>query len=186
MERKNNVSRETFLDIKKTLGRKTMNKRILIAGGIMHGKTTLAKKLAKELGLPHFCTDSKKDTRHIEDGITYAPDDLQWKEYSAYALTNWLITPEAKIVEGIAAIRALRKWYEHPELHPNQNEAPIDRLIIITTPAPKATFTPEQNRTNKGHDTILAKTLPLLPDSIEIEYVDHRRTLIFARIKELL
>jgi len=69
--------------------------RILIAGIPRAGKTTLAATLERE---------HKLSARHTD---TLIP--LGWSEASD-AAAQWIDEPGPWIIEGVAAIRALRKW----------------------------------------------------------------------------
>ena len=76
-----------------------MTKRVLICGGPRTGKTTYGKKLAEELGCKLISTD---------DFI-----DLGWSECSAH-VAELIHDPDgAWVIEGVAAVRALRKTLEH-------------------------------------------------------------------------
>ena len=69
--------------------------RILIAGIPRAGKTTLAATLEREHRIKALHTD------------TLIP--LGWSEASD-AAAKWLDEPGPWIIEGVAAVRALRKW----------------------------------------------------------------------------
>jgi adenylate kinase family enzyme len=69
--------------------------RILIAGIPRSGKTTLATTLEREHKLRVFHTDS------------LIP--LGWSEASDVA-SGWIEQPAPWIIEGVAVVRALRKW----------------------------------------------------------------------------
>ena len=71
--------------------------RIVIAGGPKCGKSTASEALGERLGVMRV--------RHTDDLIR----SHKWSEASAEAAT-WLDMPGPWIVEGVAAVRALRKW----------------------------------------------------------------------------
>lgn len=89
--------------------------KILILGAPCAGKTTLAKKLGTERGIP---------VRHIDDLIGV----LDWSGASAEA-ARWMEEPGPWIIEGVQGARALRKWLE---AHPTG--APADQLILCEEP----------------------------------------------------
>lgn len=69
--------------------------RIVVIGGPRCGKTTRAKALAAT-GVP---------ARHTDDLI----GRLDWSAASA-EVSRWLDLPGPWVIEGVAAVRALRKW----------------------------------------------------------------------------
>ncbi len=87
--------------------------RIGIAGGPRTGKTTLARSMGLELGLPVLSTDQVMD--------------LGWSETST-EVTRWFSTPDV-IIEGVALGRALRKW-----LAVNPQGKPLDILHVLVLP----------------------------------------------------
>ena len=87
---------------------------VLILGVPRAGKTTLAGKLGKQHGI---------EPRHTDDLIS-----LGWSEASDHALT-WLAEPGPWIVEGVAAVRALRKWLRAPHAGP-----PPFRIVWLGSP----------------------------------------------------
>lgn len=80
--------------------------RIAICGWPGTGKTTLALRLAAELGLPLRSTDG-----------------VEWHE-AAGIVAGWMYGPEW-IIEGVAVPRAFRRWREQNPGKP----PPVDRLI---------------------------------------------------------
>lgn len=83
---------------------------IVIAGAPRTGKTTLGKDLASKSGAPLY---------HTDDLI-----ELGWSEASEKVARHWLNLPGPWIIEGVAAVRGLRKflrWYP--------GEQPCDRVI---------------------------------------------------------
>jgi len=73
-----------------------MSKRIVICGGCRTGKTTLAERLAKETG-------------HYLKGTDSLIEHADWSRASEIA-SYWFDIEGDWIVEGVAAVRALRKW----------------------------------------------------------------------------
>ncbi len=69
--------------------------RIVVIGGPRCGKTTRAKALAAT-GVP---------ARHTDDLI----GRLDWSAASA-EVSRWFALPGPWVIEGVAAVRALRKW----------------------------------------------------------------------------
>lgn len=114
--------------------------RIVIVGGPRTGKTTLAAKLAHDLGCSPLCTDS---VMH-----------LGWSESSAEVAT-WFLQPGPWVIDGVAAVRALRKWFR---LAPTL--APCDSVIYLQQP--RVPQTPRQEGTAKGCATIWRDVHPLL------------------------
>lgn len=108
--------------------------RILIAGGPKTGKTTLAARLAKELGVTPRCTDEVMG--------------MGWSESSAEA-AKWLDAPKY-VIEGVACARALRK-----SLAANPDGKPCDVLYMLTTP--HAELTPGQSAMTKGIATVFSE-----------------------------
>ncbi len=88
-------------------------RRVVIAGGPKSGKTTLAEDFS-----PHGWV------RHTDELI----DDYEWSEQSELVAADWFTEPGPWVIEGTAAIRALRKALA---MRP---EAPCDILIWINEP----------------------------------------------------
>lgn len=68
--------------------------RIVITGIPGAGKTTYAAELRKETGIVPLATD---ELMH-----------LPWSEQSD-AVTGWILSPDPYLIEGVAAVRGLRK-----------------------------------------------------------------------------
>jgi hypothetical protein len=115
--------------------------RIVIAGGPKTGKTTLAGRLAVELG----CTP-----RHTDSLIpTHA-----WSDASL-AVASWFDAPGPWIAEGVAAPRALRKW-----LAANTGGRPADRVVRLGQP--HVPWSTGQGAMAKGCARIWGEILPEL------------------------
>lgn len=117
-----------------------MTHRLAIAGGPRTGKTQLARKLAAHLGCALRCTD---------DLIP-----LGWSNDSAVAAT-WFDDPNGFVIEGVAVVRALRKW-----LASHAEGKPCDRVVWLDIP--KVQLTREQLVMAKGCETIWRGVRPLL------------------------
>lgn len=117
----------------------------MIAGCPKAGKTSAAVVVARQLGLPEAAI------MHTDDLVNVLP----WSAASA-EVSTWLDEPGPWIVEGVAAVRALRKWLDaHPE------GTPCDRFVWYREPL--MTLTPAQAAMAKGCETVLSKILaPLL------------------------
>jgi adenylate kinase family enzyme len=88
--------------------------RTVIIGPPKAGKTTLGRALAGETGVR---------IRHTDDLI----DELDWSSCSERIATEWFAEPGPWIIEGVAAVRALRKW-----LVANAHGAPCDTIIALS------------------------------------------------------
>ena len=103
--------------------------RIIIAGGPRTGKTTLAGQLAAQLHL---------DQLHTDDLIA----GHSWSTL----IMGWIEEPGPWVIEGVAAVRGLRKWLE---AHGGQ---PCDQVIWMVRPLEQ--LTPGQLTMMKGCQTI--------------------------------
>lgn len=112
-------------------------KRIVIIGGPRTGKTTLALALADWFGV---------DVMHTDDLI----GSLDWSAASEHVATVWMSKPGPWILEGVAAVRAIRK---RVALH--QGERPCDEVIVLETP--RVELTKGQAAMAKGHARIWAE-----------------------------
>jgi adenylate kinase family enzyme len=119
-------------------------RRILIGGAPRTGKSTLALKLAAELGLDPLAVQPTDDLAGV----------LEWSEASAEAM-HWLEQSGPWIVEGTMAVRALRKW-----LVAHQEGQPYDEFIWLT--APFVPLNKGQSAMAKGAETILKGIVPEL------------------------
>lgn len=119
--------------------RKARTVRLVIVGGPKTGKTTLAESLP----LPALHTDDLIGQR-------------DWSSASAEVAT-WFDRPGPWVVEGVAAVRALRKWLA---LHPDG--VPCDEVRVLD--APKAERTAEQDAMATACATVWAEVEPLLAE----------------------
>lgn len=97
-------------------------------------------------------------------GHVFHTDDLMHLEWSEASLTasQWFSQPGDWTVEGVAAVRALRKWMS---ANPGK---PCDRVVWLSQP--KVTRTPGQNNMAKACETIWREILPELRSrGVEIE-----------------
>ena len=111
--------------------------RVCIVGGPRTGKTTLASTML--------------DPLHTDDLI----GALDWSAVSEIIATQWIPKPGPWVIEGVALVRALRKWIER-----NAAGKPCDRVIVLRTP--KVELTPGQAAMAKGHETIWREVEPQL------------------------
>lgn len=121
-----------------------MISRIVIAGGPRTGKTTFAHDMVGG--------DDPRDRREHADVLVLHTDNLAhlgWSEASA-AAALWLDAPGPWIVEGVAAVRALRKWIA---AHPDGK--PCDVVYWLTDPVVERT--PGQVTMAKGCATVWAE-----------------------------
>ena len=86
--------------------------RTVIVGGPKTGKTTLSDQMSDQYNAP---------VMHTDDTI-----GMGWSEGSAEVAT-WFGQSGPWIVEGVAAVRALRKW-----LAANPEGQPCDRVLYLT------------------------------------------------------
>jgi hypothetical protein len=88
--------------------------RIVIVGPPKAGKTTLGRDLAESSGV---------QLRHTDDLI----GELDWSGCSERIASEWFAQPGPWIIEGVAAVRALRKW-----LVGNREGRPCDQIIALS------------------------------------------------------
>jgi hypothetical protein len=115
--------------------------RIVIVGGPRAGKTTFATKLGAELGAP---------VRHTDDLIGICG----WSDASA-RVAAWFDEPGPWVVEGVAALRALRKW-----VAAHATGSPAD--VVYVANQPRVPLTPHQRAMAKACVTVWRELLPEL------------------------
>lgn len=123
--------------------------RLVITGVPRAGKTTLARDLA--VGF---------EPRHTDDLISAS---VGWSEVSEIVASRWFPLPGPYVIEGVAAVRALRKWLaSHPE------GMPCDRVIWLDTPL--LPLTRGQEIMAKGCRTVWREVEPeLLARGVHVE-----------------
>ena len=119
--------------------------KIIIIGGPLCGKSTLASQFRKE-GTPTFCSDPKTTVRSPEEGVTYLPDGLDWSAGSEYIAKNWLTMPPPWCCEGVGMVRAIRKALVY--------QIPLLGTQVIYLDKPYAARTPKQEQMAKAIATI--------------------------------
>ena len=113
-----------------------MSKRVVIVGGPNTGKTTYAKKLADNI-------------KHTDDTIP-----MGWDQAIDH-VASWMGKPEQPVIEGVQAVRGMRKW-----LADNPTGKPCDEVVWLQTP--KEAQTRGQAIMNKGLDTVMKEIIPEL------------------------
>ena len=89
-----------------------MATKIIVCGGPLTGKTTIAKKIAEQHNYTLLQTDDLMD--------------MEWSAASE-AASHWFDRDENLVIEGVAAVRALRKWL-------NRNERKkMDAIVLLLT-----------------------------------------------------
>lgn len=114
-----------------------MTERICIIGGPRTGKTTLSGTMSNVL--------------HTDDLI----GQFDWSGVSEHVATDWLARPGPWVIEGVAVVRALRKW-----LAANADGVPCERVIVLTKPLVE--LSNGQASMAKGHEKVWQEVQPLL------------------------
>ena len=115
--------------------------RIAIIGSPRAGKTTLALRMAEQLGLP---------VTHSDDFIR-----MGWSAQSEEIANRIRDAPHmGGIFEGGAVVRALRK------LLATETDRPVQRCVLLTKPL--VPLSDSQDRMRLGCATVLAQILPEL------------------------
>jgi adenylate kinase family enzyme len=79
---------------------------VILCGGPRTGKSTLAVRLSERHSIPVKFGDSLVGTH-------------EWSEASL-EVSNWIDDPEPWIIDGVVAVRALRKWLpRNPDAKPD-------------------------------------------------------------------
>jgi hypothetical protein len=108
------------------------DQRILIVGGPMTGKSTLAAQLHERTGFPVFCGDPRSTTRNPRMDVTYLPETIGWRGAPDYVRRTWLSRTGPWIIEGHVTARALIG----AEL--SMGAASADRILVLRRPHPAA------------------------------------------------
>ncbi len=114
--------------------------RILIGGGPRTGKTTEGLALARDLGVTLRSTD------HLMA--------IGWSEASLVAST-WFDDEGPWVIEGVAVVRALRKWLLHAR--------PLARVpadLLLWRSHAFSELNPGQERMARGCNTIMRQIAP--------------------------
>lgn len=129
--------------------------RTIITGWPRAGKTVLAK-----------------ETHQRHPGPLWHTDDLERQPWAAQAtaVASWIERPGPFLIEGVSALRGLRKWHQQ---HPGE-PPPIDRLWFLRLPDRLRRGLPSGQRgMGSGLETILTGLLndwpalgPLLTERI--------------------
>lgn len=120
--------------------------RVVICGGPRTGKTTLSKR--------YTC-----DVVHTDRMI----GKTTWSSISDH-LADWMLRPGPWVVEGVAAVRALRKLLEA-----NPGQKPCDLVIWCRTP--KVPLTSKQAAMMKGTERTWREVRAILRQlQVEIVY----------------
>jgi hypothetical protein len=114
-----------------------MIERTCIIGGPRTGKTTLSGTMSHVL--------------HTDDLI----GQFDWSGASKHVATDWFARPGPWVIEGVAVVRALRKW-----LAANADGVPCERVIVLTTP--HVELSKGQASMAKGHEKVWQEVQPLL------------------------
>lgn len=140
------------------------DRRVVIIGGPRRGKSTMARKLRAE-GIPTFCTDPLTLVKDPEEGVTYLPEGLGWSEASKFVADNWLTQPGPWCVEGIATVRALRKFInERGDVDGSEVLAGVE-VIVLTDGHPDADINDRQEATAKAVWTIWSEIADRFEDA---------------------
>ncbi len=117
--------------------------RVIIAGPPRTGKTTLAADIARALRLDPLAV------QHTDELVGV----LEWSEASAEVAT-WFTPDGPWVVEGVATVRALRKW-----LAANDGK-PADRIYWLAVP--RVELTRGQDIMTRGTYTVWESVFPTL------------------------
>ncbi len=90
--------------------------RVVVIGSPRAGKTTYADKRGRREGV---------EVRHTDDLI----EELAWSAVSEHVAVDWLAQPGPWIIEGVAAVRALRKWLRY-----NPEGKPCEEIVLLDQP----------------------------------------------------
>ena len=95
--------------------------KIVIIGGPRTGKSTLARTF----DIPVYCGDPISLVKDPEEGVTYLPNIKDWSVQSMHICNEWFSKDEG-VFEGVAMVRALRKWAVL------NDTMPCDKIIYLT------------------------------------------------------
>lgn len=106
--------------------------RVVVIGSPRAGKTTYANKRGRREGV---------EVRHTDDLIDEV--GLDWSGVSERVASDWFAQPGPWIIEGVAAVRALRKWLRY-----NPAGKPCEEIVLLEEP--RVALTDGQARMAKG------------------------------------
>lgn len=122
----------------------TMGQTFVICGVPRAGKTTAGERLAGHLGCDLSSTDVLIGT-------------LDWSGVSERVSTQWMVRPAPWVIEGVAAVRALRKWLKN-----NPEGKPCD--VAVWMPSAKVPTSRGQRSMGKACETIWTQVAVPLAD----------------------
>lgn len=127
--------------------------RYVLVGGPRTGKSTYARALRLR-GIPTLSTDTMHQAKEPESGVEYLPAELgepgMWSAASEYVAHYRLNRPGPFCLEGVATVRALRKWLV---LAP-PDAMPAEHVVLFAEPM--AAQSPGQAAMGKGVATVWA------------------------------
>lgn len=106
--------------------------RLIVAGGPLRGKSTLASMLADKLKLTHLCSDPQ---RLLPLSMNGTPDDLDWggeNGVGRWVADKWL-GRDSTIIEGCHVADAIKHWLGDMGA-PDKSSAFCDRIIWLKDP----------------------------------------------------
>lgn len=144
----------------------SQSRRIVIVGGPRRGKSTIARQL-RDSNIPTYCTDPQSLVKDVEENVTYLPEGLSWSDSSQWVADNWLTKPGPWCVEGIAAVRALRKLVSKPDYF-DVNVTGIE-VIVLESAHPDAEVSSKQESTAKAVMTMWSEIQHHFPKASKIK-----------------
>lgn len=136
--------------------------RVMIVGGPMTGKSTEAERLRASMGLEcYLCTDTVSQAGGRAPGKPlHAPAqfDKDWHGLSLWVSENWLTKSGPWILEGVAAVRALRKYHLANPVAP----PPVDRVIWMNQE--RGALSNGQAAMTSGHSTMMDGLIDSWPE----------------------
>ena len=141
-----------------------LDKRIVIIGGPRTGKTTYAARFSDVTDWIR-CSDPKAHGGNADDRFDL-PERERWSAVSA-EVAGWLDRPGPWVVEGVAVIRALRKWRD---AHPGC-PCPCEEVHLLTR-VKIATLTTGQESMTKGVMTIFRELVSWMRETAQLVLPD--------------
>lgn len=115
--------------------------RIIICGGPRTGKSTLAVRAGERYGLPVKFGDSLVGTHDWSD--------------ASLEVSTWMDDPSSWIIDGVVAVRAIRKWL-------NRNHMMSLGALVVFLRDPIQVQTDKQRSMSKAIETIWREIEPEL------------------------